>query len=77
MKNAIKLPKTYKDLENSPFIQSVEKCESGIFIYIEECFLKNAQFDEKTAWGKTLKEALQMLKNDFIPTIKKSYLLKK
>ena len=77
MKKVIKLPKTYKDLENSPFIQSVERCESGIFIYIEESYLKNAQFDEKTAWGETLKEALQMLKDDFLPTIKKSYLLKK
>ena len=71
------LPKTYKDLKNCPFIHSVEKCDSGIFIYIEESFLRNTKFDEKTAWGETLKEALQMLKDDFMPTIKKSYLLKK
>ena len=48
-------------------------CESGIFIYIEEKFLKDASFDEKTAWGESsLKEALKMLKDDFWPTIQRS-----
>ena len=69
----LKFPKTYKDLENSPFIHSVEKCESGIFIYIEEEYLKDAPFDEKTAWSESsLREALKMLREDFWPTIERS-----
>ena len=69
----LKFQKTYKDLENSPFIHSVEKCESGIFIYIEEKYLKDAPFDEKTAWGESsLREALKMFKEDFWPTIERS-----
>jgi len=69
----LKFPKTYKDLKECPFIHSVERCKSGIFIYIEEEFLKDASFDEKTAWSESsLKEALKMLKDDFWPTIQRS-----
>ena len=63
----------FASLKESPFIHSVEKCESGIFIYIEEEFLKDASLDEKTAWGESsLKQALKMLKDDFWPIIQRS-----
>ena len=62
-------PKTYTDLKNAPYVSFFEIGNSGVFIYIKETFLPN--FDEKTAYGKNLKEALQMLKNDFWKEIKK------
>ena len=69
----LKFPKTYKDLERASYIHSVERCESGIFIYNEESYLKDASFDETIAWGESsLKEALKMLKDDFWPTIERN-----
>ena len=62
-------PKTYTDLKNASYVQDFEISTSGVFIYIKETFLPN--FDEKTAYGKNLKEALKMLKNDFWKEIKK------
>ena len=69
----LNFPKTYKDLKEASFIHSVERCESGIFIYIEESYLKDASFEETIAWGESsLKEALRMLKDDFWPTIERN-----
>jgi hypothetical protein len=68
----LKFPRTYKDLKQAPYIHSVEVCESGVFIYIEERFITES--DDKTAWGEnSLKEALQMLRTDYWEEIKKNH----
>ena len=73
---SLKFPKTYDDLKKAPYISDIEISESGVFLYIEERFLPNST--DYTAWGeKNLKQALQMLRNDFWRQIKENYMEQK
>ena len=64
----IKFPRTYKDLQNADYVWDIEKGGSdGVFIYLKESYLKDANgvvtTCETIAWGKNLQEALDNFRN--------------
>ena len=78
----IKFPRTYKDLQNADYVWDIEKGGSdGVFIYLKESYLKDANgvvtTCETIAWGKNLQEALDNLRYDYWKYIEPTYKEKK